>query len=107
MRFLRRRVAHFDVYIKVSNRDDADEHESLYRFFRKLFKADRRFYRRLAQCETGGNVNHSTKSYTGMFGIARGTWQRWSNRSSAAGLTALEQALVVDNIAFKVFFTLH
>ena len=62
---------------------------------------DWRFYRRLAQCETGGNVNHSTKSYTGMFGIARGTWQRWSNRSSAAGLTALEQARVVDNIAFE------
>ena len=62
---------------------------------------DWRFYRRLAMCETGAKVNHSTKSYTGMFGIARGTWQAWSNRSSAAGLTALQQAHVVDNIAFE------
>jgi hypothetical protein len=62
---------------------------------------DWRFYRRLAQCETGADVNHSTKTYTGMFGIARGTWVRWSNRSSAAGLTALQQARVVDNIAFE------
>lgn len=59
------------------------------------------FYRRLAQCETASNVNHSTKSYTSMFGIARGTWQRWSNRSSAKGLTALQQARVVDNIAWE------
>lgn len=59
------------------------------------------FYRRLAQCETASNVNHSTRSYTGMFGIYRGTWKRWSNTSSAKGLTALEQARVVDNIAWE------
>jgi len=64
-----------------------------------------KFYRRLAQCETGANVNHSTPRYTGMFGIARGTWQAWSNRSSAKGLTALEQARVVDNIAFEGHWT--
>lgn len=58
------------------------------------------FYKRLAQCETGGDVNHSTRSYTGMFGIYRRTWKYYSNRSSAKGLTALEQARVVDNIAF-------
>jgi hypothetical protein len=58
------------------------------------------FYRRLAQCETGSNVNHSTKSYTSMFGIARGTWQSWSNTSSATGLNSLQQARVVDNIAW-------
>ena len=62
---------------------------------------DWRFYRRLAKCETGGDVNHSTRNYTSMFGIARGTWQRWSNTSSAKGLTALQQARVVDNIAFE------
>ncbi len=59
------------------------------------------FYRRLAQCETGSNVNHSTRSYTGMFGIYRRTWQAYSNHSSARGMTALQQARVVDNIAFN------
>lgn len=59
-----------------------------------------RFYRRLALCETNLNVNHSTRSYTGMYGIYRGTWQRWSNSSSAKGKTPLEQARVVDNIAW-------
>ncbi len=63
------------------------------------------FYRRLAQCETGSDVNHSTKNYTSMFGIARGTWQRWSNRSSAKGLNSLQQARVVDNIAWEGHWT--
>lgn len=63
------------------------------------------WYRRLAQCETGLNVNHSTRSYTSMFGIARGTWQAFSNRSSAKGLTPLEQARVVDNIAWEGHWT--
>lgn len=63
------------------------------------------FYRRLAQCETGADVNHSTKNYTSMFGIARGTWQRWSNRSSAKGLNSLQQARVVDNIAWDGHWT--
>lgn len=58
------------------------------------------FYRRLAQCETGSNVNHSTRSYTGMFGIYRRTWKAYSHHSSARGMTALQQARVVDNIAF-------
>lgn len=58
------------------------------------------FYRRLAQCETAANVNHSTKSYTGMFGIYRRTWRAYSNRSSAKGLNSLQQARVVDNIAW-------
>ena len=59
-----------------------------------------RFYRRLAKCETNLTVNHSTPSYTGMFGINRGTWMRWSNSSSARGKTPVEQARVVDNIAW-------
>lgn len=58
------------------------------------------FYRRLAKCETNLNVNHRTRSYTGMYGIAKGTWQRWSNSSSAKGKTPIEQARVVDNIAW-------
>ncbi len=58
------------------------------------------FYRRLAKCETALTVDHSTRSYTGMFGIARGTWQRWSNSSSANGKTPYQQAQVVDNIAW-------
>lgn len=58
------------------------------------------FYYRLARCETNSNVNHSTRSYTGMFGIYRGTWKRWSNSSSAKGKTPREQAKVVDAIAW-------
>ena len=58
------------------------------------------FYRRLAQCETAGDVNHATQSYTGMFCIYRRTWKYYSNSSSAKGLSALQQARVVDNIAF-------
>lgn len=58
------------------------------------------FYRRLSWCETHSNVNHSTRSYTGMFGIYRRTWKAYSHRSSARGLSAIEQARVVDNIAF-------
>ena len=58
------------------------------------------FYKRLAQCETASNVNHSTRSYTGMFGIYRGTWKAFSHRSSAKGLTPFEQGQVVDKIAF-------
>lgn len=58
------------------------------------------FYDRLAQCETGGRWNHSTRSYTGGLGIARGTWIRWSNSTSATGKTPEYQVQVADNIAF-------
>jgi hypothetical protein len=58
------------------------------------------WYDRLASCETGGNWNHSTRSYTGGLGIARGTWQRWSNSSSAKGKTPEYQVRVADKIAF-------
>ena len=58
------------------------------------------WYDRLASCETGGNWNHSTKSYTGGLGIARGTWQRWSNSSSAKGKSPRYQVQIADNIAF-------
>jgi hypothetical protein len=58
------------------------------------------FYDRLASCETGGNWQHSTRSYTGGLGIYRGTWQRWSNSSSAKGKTPEYQVRVADKIAF-------
>jgi hypothetical protein len=58
------------------------------------------FYDRLASCETGGNWEHSTRSYTGGLGIARGTWQRWSNSSSAKGKSPRYQVQIADNIAF-------
>jgi hypothetical protein len=62
-----------------------------------------RYYDLLALCETGGNWKHSTRSYTGGLGIHRGTWQRWSNSSSARGKTPREQVAVADNVAFLGF----
>lgn len=60
----------------------------------------RKFYINLARCETGNNPAHSSRSYTGMFGIYRGTYQRWSNASSAKRHTPRQQAKVVDKIAW-------
>lgn len=62
-----------------------------------------RFYRRLGLCETALNVNHSTRTYTGLYGVHRRTWAQYSVHTSAKGMTAYEQARVVDNIAFKGF----
>ena len=59
------------------------------------------YYNGLARCETGGNWQHSTRSYTGGLGIYRGTWQTWSDTSSAKGRTPVEQVKVADAIAFK------
>ena len=59
-----------------------------------------RYYDLLSICETGQDWNHSTRSYTGGLGIARGTWQRWSNSSSAKGKTPQYQVKVADKIAF-------
>ncbi len=59
------------------------------------------FYDALAQCETGGNWNHSTKSYTGGLGIYRGTWRWFSTSRSATGKTARQQVEIADRIAFK------
>jgi hypothetical protein len=68
--------------------------------FTGLAVGDARFYHRLAQCETGANYAHSTRSYTSGFGIARGVWQRYSNSSSANRYSPRQQAIVVDRIAF-------
>jgi len=59
------------------------------------------YYQGLARCETGGNWNHSTRSYTGGLGIYRGTFKRWSNHSSAKGMTPRQQVKVADAIAFR------
>jgi hypothetical protein len=65
------------------------------------------YYNALGTCETGlpgtnePNWKHSTRSYTGGLGIARGTFQRWSNHSSARRMTPREQVRVADAIAFK------
>lgn len=59
------------------------------------------YYDALAQCETGSNWNHSTKSYTGAFGIYRGTWRWFSTSPSAKGKTARQQVEIADRIAFK------
>lgn len=61
------------------------------------------FYYRLAQCETGRNWKHETKSYTSGFGIAKGVWQRFSNSSSATRYTPRQQAVVADRIMFLGF----
>lgn len=58
------------------------------------------FYDALSVCETGGNWNHSTKSYTGGLGINRQTFRTWSNYNSAKGLTPKQQVKVADAIAF-------
>ena len=60
-----------------------------------------RYYSLLAQCETGGNWQHSTKSYTGGLGINRQTWRTWSDTPSAKGKTPAQQVKVADAIAFK------
>ena len=59
------------------------------------------YYDQLAQCETGGNWQHSTRSYTGGLGINRQTWRTWSNSPSAKGKTPAQQVKVADAIAFK------
>lgn len=71
--------------------------------FAGLAVGDARFYIRLAQCETGSNFQHQTRSYTSGFGIAKGVWQRYSHSSDARRYTPRQQAIVVDRIAFLGF----
>lgn len=59
------------------------------------------YYDTLARCETAGNWQHSTRSYTGGLGIYRGTAQRWSGRRNLAGLTPRQQVRIADRIAFS------
>jgi hypothetical protein len=62
-----------------------------------------RWYKRLAQCETDSRWHTSTRNYTSGYGIAIGTWRRYSNSSNADRYTPLEQARIVDRIAFLGF----
>jgi hypothetical protein len=59
-----------------------------------------RWYKRLAQCETDSRWHTSTRNYTSGYGIAIGTWRRYSNSSNADRYTPLEQARIVDRIAW-------
>lgn len=58
------------------------------------------YYSQLAQCETGSNWQHQTKSYTGGLGIHRQTWRTWADTPSAKGLSPIKQVKVADAIAF-------
>lgn len=71
--------------------------------FAGLAVGDARFYIRLAQCETGSNWKHETKSYTSAFGIARGVWMKYSHATNGSRYSPREQAIVVDRIAFLGF----
>lgn len=61
---------------------------------------DHRFYNRLAKCETNRTWKHSTKSYTGGFGLYRRTAWRWSGMTDISHLTPRRQAEIVDRLAF-------
>lgn len=62
-----------------------------------------RFYKRLAQCETDSRWHTSTRNYTSGYGIALGTWRRYSNSSNANRYTPIQQARIVDRIAWLGF----
>lgn len=59
------------------------------------------YYDSLARCETAGNWQHSTRTYTGGLGIHRGTAHRWSGRRNLANLTPRQQVRIADRIAFS------
>jgi hypothetical protein len=59
-----------------------------------------RFYKRLARCETNSRWHTSTRNYTSGYGIAIGTWQRFSNSSNADRYTPIHPARIVDRIAW-------
>jgi hypothetical protein len=61
------------------------------------------WYIKLAQCETGNNTRHSTRSYVTAFGIYRRTWDNWNDTPNRKAhlLTFAQQARGVDRIAYK------
>lgn len=62
------------------------------------------YYHDLGRCETGGkrgNLQHSSRSYTGAFGIYRGTAARWSGKRDLTRLTMRQQIRIADRIAFS------
>ena len=60
------------------------------------------WYIKLAQCETGNNTRHSTRSYVTAFGIYRSTWDNWNDTPNRKAhlLTFAQQARGVDRIAY-------
>ena len=62
----------------------------------------KKWYVKLAQCETGNNTRHSTRSYVTAFGIYRRTWDYWNDTPNRKAhlLTFAQQARGVDRIAF-------
>jgi hypothetical protein len=58
----------------------------------------RAWYVALAQCETGNNTTHSTRSYVGAFGFYRRTWDLFADTPArkATRLTFNQQARVLD-----------
>lgn len=54
--------------------------------------------RRLAACETGGNLGHLTRSYVSAWGFYKGTWRLFSDTPvhRVKHLTWEQQARVVD-----------
>ena len=59
-----------------------------------------RWYHRLAACETSHELHHSTRNYTGVYGLNRQTVNRWTGHTTTDGLDAYQQAHIVDQIAF-------
>jgi hypothetical protein len=80
----------------------ADAHHSKLERSRKKYGAilPDAYYDGLAQCETGGDWQHSTLNYTGGLGIARGTAARWSGRRKLELLPPKKQVEIADRIAF-------
>jgi hypothetical protein len=58
----------------------------------------RHWYESLAQCETGNNTKHSTRSYVGAFGFYRRTWDLFADTPNrkAKTLTFNQQARIMD-----------
>jgi hypothetical protein len=62
-----------------------------------------KWYDDLGVCETGhkiGNLQHSTRSYTGAYGLYRGTAATWGGGRDVTRLTRRQQIRIVDRISF-------
>lgn len=59
------------------------------------------YYHQLGRCETGHDLKHSTRSYTGIFGINRRTAWAYSGKRDLTKLTMRQQIRVADRIAFS------
>lgn len=59
------------------------------------------YYHQLGRCETGHQLRHSTRSYTGIFGIHRQTAWAYSGKRDISKLTMRQQIRIADRIAFS------